>query len=773
MQKEAEQQLINLAGGLYTLRELPQEGHSRDNYGYILFIGGEASTIQNRPFIDELQYQALLTWRNGRRFSLDEISNISPTDRLQLFNEKWLAPGANLLKNGTLRELLNKLVFTQGHMDLADLLKAHYFSVVLTTTIDQLIESALISSFVQHGQPAPQWSVLVNGHTIPDDFQRILQSASGTTILKLCGNIQNPAITRFEVEEKLHLIEQTVEGVLQRNLIIVGLTSLDDLMLQSFSHLGDGESIHFIGSRPPSAELKRLLRQRDPIYIVDEELNFDLTFQTIYEQIKLFSEAERATGRPLLEADVERLRKAQEENPTAQGALSGYIRTEPSRRTAGTNIQNIEHPPIQTPVRGQTRQNIEVDENEESLIELLPVEQTEDNLATLIDTTVFTVKLGTNRKASFTVMGGAFNYTSEMDSKELDIDLDELNEFMQDMGRNLATYHKLSANSSEQEAERKLGLESWRRQAKREGRLLYTNIVQVYPDLNNMLGVAQLAAQKDGPENLTLVFDGSREYLGMPYELLHDGKAPLVVSNPLCRRLSGLNSHNAQDFDSFVQWLRKKNLPLKILFISAGTKNISSDKEIDELQKRISQQAGRLKLKLEVKIISTTQATYDAVRKQLEKCSYHIVHYAGHGTYNDTTGEDSGLRLRRKENSEDRVTLTARDIANLMAASETHLFYLNTCVGAWTGSDLLLRNYDYLGVMDAIARAGVPYVLGFRWYVTDSGSRRFAAHFYNYLFQQPLVPERAVWYARQQIYMEKGNDETWMSPILVAQNPYR
>ena len=96
--------------------------------------------------------------------------------------------------------------------------------------------------------------------------------------------------------------------------------------------------------------------------------------------------------------------------------------------------------------------------------------------------------------------------------------------------------------------------------------------------------------------------------------------------------------------------------------------------------------------------------------------------------------------------------------------------YLSCCVGAMVSSVQRLRDDDYLGVMDAVIQAGVPYVLGYRWYVTDSGSRRFATLFYEKLIGERNSPEQAVLYARSQLYGNDGNDETWTSPILVSQN---
>ncbi len=89
---------------------------------------------------------------------------------------------------------------------------------------------------------------------------------------------------------------------------------------------------------------------------------------------------------------------------------------------------------------------------------------------------------------------------------------------------------------------------------------------------------------------------------------------------------------------------------------------------------------------------------------------------------------------------------------------------------AW--DELMLVDSDYLGVVGALIRDGVPNVLGFRWHVTNAGRLQFAQHFYEHLLAAPFVPEYAVLNARRAIYYADAQDETWLSPVLVVQYVY-
>jgi CHAT domain-containing protein len=80
-----------------------------------------------------------------------------------------------------------------------------------------------------------------------------------------------------------------------------------------------------------------------------------------------------------------------------------------------------------------------------------------------------------------------------------------------------------------------------------------------------------------------------------------------------------------------------------------------------------------------------------------------------------------------------------------------------------------MRRHDFLGVSDALIRAGLPAALGLRWPVQDDSARLLAETFYKTLFVPDLPGlAQALFIARSELASRDRKDPTWLSPILVS-----
>jgi CHAT domain-containing protein len=137
----------------------------------------------------------------------------------------------------------------------------------------------------------------------------------------------------------------------------------------------------------------------------------------------------------------------------------------------------------------------------------------------------------------------------------------------------------------------------------------------------------------------------------------------------------------------------------------------------------------------------------------------HILHFAGHGKYDDgrpalalctTTGEEE--------------LIPAPTLRNWVSKSDLRFVYLGSCssVGVdLVASALRIRQFDNLG--QAVASAGVPEILGFRWPISDRQSRAFAKQFYTSYLRSFNASVAALW-TRSDF---KEDNKIWPAPVVI------
>ena len=297
------------------------------------------------------------------------------------------------------------------------------------------------------------------------------------------------------------------------------------------------------------------------------------------------------------------------------------------------------------------------------------------------------------------------------------------------------------------------------------GRELWHEIFAENPEVS----VAYVAARAQS-RPLSLVFDAPREFLRLPFELMREiSKIDnpleyLVLQHPLARFVSDA----IPKCKAISPQLLALSGTLRVLIIASNTQPPIQgvDSETRRLHDYLKQQDC---IPVDATLIPTELATYDRVREELGECNYDIIHYAGHGLFTPDSPEDSSLYFWSSENKQGPVVpMKAAELKILLEQSEVRLVYLSSCYGTATGDQATLLRNDFLGLADAVAQAGVPSVIGFRWPVLDTSAPKFAFAFYRSLLEQGS-PEIALWRARREIAALNRNDPTWLSPILIHQ----
>ena len=706
--EEAFKKINRLAASLIELRR-------GGDPGFCLYIGTDASrTLEGVSAAEELR-RKVLCGEYGENLTAEQFEDLSSQEREEEFSSAWPKVPSGI-RSGLVRDLTHNLSSTEGYSYLAAILKTGCFSLVITSNTDTLIEDALVKEDV----PRSQWDSMVNGLDSSEVIRDgLLKRGNRFIILKLCGEVRsrNYSVTGREINASIQPLIATIAPYLSQPMVVTGYSVIDDNIIKAFP--APREIVYHIGTDPPPGDWQfyRHFIQDKRVDILDDDLTFNSFCNVLARRLDVIKNVE-AYGRPVTPSVVENIRADADE--------SEFL------------VELIDN------------------EKREKLEQPAPAPDQEEPLVVLTDTlTSFTIRFDNSELLSFAVKG-KFSYESER-AVTWPVDVDELNTVMSDLGRDIAAYYRLNDEG---------GRNTWRRHAKREGRHLYDSLMRSNEDLSKQLEVARRTMRQ--PEILNLNFVGPRNHLGMPYELLHDNSVPLVVRYPLSRQISGIPLQKPQSFDSFMRVTQKEGKPLRVLLIASDTGKLSADKEVTSLGQVFQQE---WQGKSDIKVLTTNDASMSEVEKVLKHSPYHIIHFAGHAQFDFEKPENSGLFVFKDKNRRGGAgILPARHIAQLLRDSDTMFCYLSCCVGAMVGSAQGLRDEDYLGVMDAVTQAGVPYVLGYRWYVTDGGSRRFAGLYYEKLLSDRTTPELAALHARSQLYGTDGNDETWTSPILVAQN---
>ncbi len=310
----------------------------------------------------------------------------------------------------------------------------------------------------------------------------------------------------------------------------------------------------------------------------------------------------------------------------------------------------------------------------------------------------------------------------------------------------------------------------WRFQSKETGKQLFQKIFVEHPETFSTYNHARGAVTNE--EEFHFRFEADRKFLRVPLEFLYADGEYLILQYPTARSNNSVRIKKKALSPSFFNDIWSKNKTLKILLIASNTSPSipGVDQEISSLEASVKAMFENIGISVRLKTIPTHEATYEAVRKELKNCSYHIIHYAGHGSYDLQSPERSPLFFWEKPNRKGEVKkMPVSEFKMLLRGSDVRFVYLSCCLGAATGDSAKLLDDDFLGITDGLVQAGVPSVLGFRWPVSDRGAIMLSNEFYQSLAKQGQI-DTALFEARYEVATRDRDDITWISPILIMQS---
>jgi CHAT domain len=265
-------------------------------------------------------------------------------------------------------------------------------------------------------------------------------------------------------------------------------------------------------------------------------------------------------------------------------------------------------------------------------------------------------------------------------------------------------------------------------------------------------GARRVADSKGRGLRISLSMTGAPDLLEIPWEFLYDpGDAYFLsqsIYTPVVRSLDLKNPREPP----------KVRLPFQVLaLVSApgGYVELDTGRERANLERALAPLIENGVVRLEW-LETATLAELD--RRIASRDELHIIHYIGHGAY-DEEGTKNGVLILEDANGMPHK-VTGEELGGLMRDERSLRFVvLNSCEGARTS-----HVDPFSGVASSLLRCGLPAVVGMQAEITDDAAVVFSDRLYSSLAEGFPI-DAALAQARKAIFAA-GHDVEFGTPVL-------
>jgi hypothetical protein len=262
------------------------------------------------------------------------------------------------------------------------------------------------------------------------------------------------------------------------------------------------------------------------------------------------------------------------------------------------------------------------------------------------------------------------------------------------------------------------------------------------------------ARDKGIPLRIKLRLHEAPELAGLPWEFLyHAGRDSFLVldsGTPLVHSLE-----LAEAVEPIVI-----SPPLRILAVISNPAGLGPALDVEAEWRLLQESLADLRGQGRVVVERLATPTLPALQRALSGQEIHILHFVGHGLFEEGAGAGGqGLLIFEDERGE-AALVEAERLGRLLAnARSLRLALLNACEGARTAFD-----DPFAGVAQTLLRQGIPAVIAMQFPIGDRAALTFSHEFYASLADGHGL-DRALTSARVAIYTRHGGSE-WATPRL-------
>jgi CHAT domain-containing protein len=259
-----------------------------------------------------------------------------------------------------------------------------------------------------------------------------------------------------------------------------------------------------------------------------------------------------------------------------------------------------------------------------------------------------------------------------------------------------------------------------------------------------------LASQQGSGLRIRLRLNAVPELVTLPWEILYDSSQDrfLGLSNetPVVRFV---------DLPDPPRPLRVSS-PLRVLVVMASPADYPP-LDVDQEWQRLGEAVGDLQARKMVVLERMVGASLADLQRQLRRNDYHILHFIGHGVFDDRS--EGGLLIFSNERGQGQP-VSAQHLGTVLRDHRPlRLVVLNACEGARTS-----RIDPFAGAAQSLIRQGIPAVIAMQFEISDRAAAGFAHEFYAAVADSYPV-DAALAEARKAIFAQTNSTE-WGTPVL-------
>jgi tetratricopeptide (TPR) repeat protein len=252
---------------------------------------------------------------------------------------------------------------------------------------------------------------------------------------------------------------------------------------------------------------------------------------------------------------------------------------------------------------------------------------------------------------------------------------------------------------------------------------------------------------------LRLALDQSVDDLPWEFLCLDDDFVALNPKSPVVRYIEGTAPCS----------LVKVEYPLKVLVVIAKPSDevpLDTDAEKNSITDALRPLAEQGLVELD---FIEGNDTWEKLMDALLPNRTHILHFIGHGAFDDKNGE--GVLIMADADGKTMVLDSERLRVLVQGKSRLALIVLNSCLGTQGGDA-----QPFSSVAAGLVKSGIPAVIAMQFEISDVAAQAIAETFYTSLALNMPV-DAALTEARRRIFLSDRNSLEWATPILYMQVP--